>query len=74
MPVWPWPGTGKSSNDELVNGSRVYIRGLKTQDQTNRYSKFRGLTLSRVYIDQAEEIPKDVYGRPGAGGPLGWMA
>lgn len=47
--------------DELPNGSRIYVRGLKAQDQTLRYSKFRGLTLSRVYIDQAEEIPHDVY-------------
>ncbi len=47
--------------DELPNGSRVYIRGLKSQDQTLRYSKFRGLTLARAYIDQAEEMPRDVY-------------
>lgn len=47
--------------DELPNGSRIYVRGLKAQDQTLRYSKFRGLTLSRVYVDQAEEIPHDVY-------------
>ncbi len=47
--------------DELPNGSRVYIRGLKSQDQTLRYSKFRGLTLARCYIDQAEEIPQDIY-------------
>ena len=47
--------------DELPNASRIYVRGLKAQDQTLRYSKFRGLTLSRVYIDQAEEIPHDVY-------------
>lgn len=47
--------------DELDNGSRVYITGLKTQDQTSRYAKFRGLTLSGVYIDQAEELPHDVY-------------
>ena len=46
---------------ELENGSRAYVRGLKAQDQTLRYSKFRGLTLSRVYVDQAEEIPRDVY-------------
>lgn len=43
------------------NRSRAYVRGLKSQDQTLRYSKFRGLTLSRVYADQAEEIPQDVY-------------
>src|SRR5688572_3216912 len=46
--------------DELPNGSRVYLRGLKSQDQTLRYSKFRGLTLARVYIDQAEEVAEDV--------------
>lgn len=47
--------------DELPNGQRMYVRGLKSQDQTLRYSKFRGLTLARVYIDQAEEVPHDVY-------------
>ena len=52
---------GDEGFDELPNGSRVYVRGLKTQDMTSRYSKFRGLTLGRVYVDQAEEIPRDVY-------------
>lgn len=47
--------------DELPNGSRVFFRGLKSQDTTLRYSKFRGLTLARVYVDQAEEVPHDVY-------------
>jgi hypothetical protein len=47
--------------DELANGSRVYIRGLKAPDVATRYAKFRGLTLSRVYIDQAEEVPRDIY-------------
>lgn len=47
--------------DALPNGSLVFFRGLKAQDTTLRYSKFRGLTLSRVYADQAEEIPQDVY-------------
>lgn len=46
---------------ELPNGSRAFVRGLKAQDQTLRYSKFRGLTLARVYVDQAEEIPHDIY-------------
>ena len=46
---------------QLENGSRVYVRGLKAQDQTLRYSKLRGLTLARVYVDQAEEIPRDIY-------------
>jgi len=39
----------------------VFVRGLKSQDQTLRYSKFRGLTLARVYVDQAEELPHDIY-------------
>ena len=47
--------------DELPNGSIVYITGLKAQDQTARYSRFRGLTLAMIYLDQAEEVPKDVY-------------
>ncbi len=46
---------------QLPNGSRVYVRGLKAQEASQRYSKFRGLTLGRIYIDQAEEVPKDVY-------------
>jgi hypothetical protein len=47
--------------DELDNGSRVYITGLKTQDQTNPFRKFRGLTLAGVYNDQSEELPHEVY-------------
>lgn len=43
------------------NGSRIYIIGLKAQEQSQRYSKFRGKTVSRVYVDQAEEVPYDVY-------------
>ncbi len=46
---------------DLPNQSRVYVRGLKAQEASQRYSKFRGLTLARIYIDQAEEVPKDVY-------------
>ena len=47
--------------DQFQNGSRAYIRGLKAQDQQTRYGKFRGLTLARAYIDQAEEVPRDIY-------------
>lgn len=46
---------------ELPNRSRLYVRGLKAQEASQRYSKFRGLTLARVYLDQAEEVPLDVY-------------
>jgi hypothetical protein len=52
---------GEESYDEFPNGSRAYIRGLRSQDQVNRYAKFRGLTLARIYVDQAEEIPRDIY-------------
>jgi hypothetical protein len=55
--VW----NGEEHYDELPNGSRAYIRGLKAQDAHTRYGKFRGLTLSRAYVDQAEEMPHDVY-------------
>ena len=54
-----WDGT--ETFYQFANGSRAYMRGLKASEQTSRYAKFRGLTLSRAYIDQAEEIPKDVY-------------
>lgn len=43
------------------NGTRIYVRGLKTQDQTMRYSKLRGYTIARAYVDQAEELPHDIY-------------
>jgi len=46
---------------EFPNGSRVFVFGLKTQDQSTRYAKLRGLTLAGIYVDQAEELPFDVY-------------
>lgn len=52
----------RESYDEMVaTGSRMYLRGLKSQDAVQRYAAFRGLTLSRAYIDQAEESAEDVY-------------
>jgi len=47
--------------DELPNGSRCYIFGLKAADQTLRYSKLRGLTVAVIYNDQTEELPYDVF-------------
>jgi hypothetical protein len=41
--------------------SRVYIFGIKSQDQTSRYGKLRGMTLGGIYNDQTEELPKDVF-------------
>lgn len=57
QPVWHAEGR----YDELPNGSWVYIFGLKAQDLTMRYAKFRGLTLAGIYNDQTEELPYDVY-------------
>jgi hypothetical protein len=54
-----WHPDGKY--DELSNGSWVYSFGLKAQDLTMRYAKFRGLTLAGIYNDQTEELPFDVY-------------
>jgi hypothetical protein len=47
---------------ECENGSRIYCFGLKTQSQEpeQRYGKIRGLPVSRIYIDQAEQLPGDV--------------
>ena len=46
---------------ELPNGAWVFCFGLKAQDLTLRYSKFRGVTLASIYCDQTEELPFDVY-------------
>lgn len=47
--------------DTLPNGSKVYIFGIKAQDQVTRYAKLRGITLAGIYNDQTEELPKDVF-------------
>lgn len=41
--------------------SKVYIFGIKSQDQTSRYGKLRGMTLGGIYNDQTEELPHDVF-------------
>lgn len=41
--------------------SRLYMRSLKSSEETARYSKFRGLTLAFVWLEQGEEIPQDIY-------------
>src|SRR5262245_45788506 len=52
---------GEEHYDQLPNGSLAYLRGLKAQQGQTRYGKFRGLTLARAYVDQAEELPHDIY-------------
>ncbi len=51
----------KEEYEEFHNGSRCYIRALKTSDDSARYSKISGLTLAKIAVDQPEEIPEDVY-------------
>lgn len=59
---------GKEHYDEFPNapkgqqfGSMVYFLGLKGADKQTMYAKFRGLTLAGIYVDQAEEMPFDVF-------------
>lgn len=41
------------------NGSKCYAYGLKSPDALSRYSKMRGMGVSRIYNDQTEELPED---------------
>lgn len=58
-----WDSTEMCDVFPEVDGkaSRVFIFGLKAQDQVARYGKLRGLTLAGIYNDQTEELPKDVF-------------
>jgi PBSX family phage terminase large subunit len=57
LPIWN--ATEKAF--DFANGARVYCFGIKAQDKASRYAKFRGMTLASIYVDQAEELPLDVY-------------
>ena len=57
VPTWD----AAAQCDTLPNGSQVYIFGLKAQDQVSRYGKIRGMTLAGIYVDQAEELPHDLF-------------
>lgn len=56
-PVW----NANEEFDELPKGSRVYLRALKAGEDVSRYGKLAGLGLAILGIDQAEEVPADVY-------------
>lgn len=48
--------------DEVVGmGARVYLRGLRTSETVSKYQKLRGLNLTFIGIDQAEELPADFF-------------
>lgn len=44
---------------DFDNGSKCYAYGLKSPDALSRYSKMRGMGVSRIYNDQTEELPED---------------
>lgn len=45
----------------FANGSRVYIRALRSSEDLAKYAKVAGLTLAMILVDQPEEIPEDMY-------------
>jgi hypothetical protein len=60
----PFEWNGKEEYDKLPNGSLCYLRGLRAAEESMRFGKLAGLTLSILGVDQAEEIgdeDKDVY-------------
>lgn len=60
----PWKWDDDYNFYEFPNGSRTYAFGLQTQakDPEKRFGKIRGLPVSRIFIDQAEELPPDFPG------------
>jgi hypothetical protein len=52
---------GPDPDKPYEGGSRVFSFGLKSPDALSRYAKLRGLGVSRIYIDQAEELPPDFF-------------
>lgn len=58
--TWEW--NQKEHAYEFPNGSRAFAFGLKTQSQKaeDRYGKIRGLAVSAIYVDQAEQLPGDI--------------
>ena len=46
---------------EFPNRSRVYVRGLKPAEGASLFSKFAGLTLGLMYLDQPEELPHEIF-------------
>lgn len=53
---------GADPIDPYLGGARVYTFGLMSPVPMRRYAKLRGLGVSRIYIDQAEEVPPDFHG------------
>lgn len=43
-------------DEVLATGARVYLRALRSSEESMRYGKLAGLTLAILWIDQPEEI------------------
>ncbi len=54
-------GQGEEYYEFRGYGSRVYVRSLRASEDDMRYMKLAGLSLSIIWIDQPEPVPKDVY-------------
>lgn len=46
--------------ERLGKVSKIYCYGLKTQDARERLAKIRGLKIACVFVDQTEELPRDI--------------
>jgi hypothetical protein len=54
-------GQGEEYYEFEGYASRVYVRSLRASEEDMRYMKLAGLSLSILWIDQPEPVPKDVY-------------
>lgn len=58
----PFTWHDKFKQYEMANGSKCFAFGLKTisSEPEQRYGKIRGLPVSMIYVDQAEQLPGDI--------------
>jgi hypothetical protein len=54
-------GQGEEYYEVEGYGSWIYVRSLRASEDDMRYMKLAGLSLSVLWIDQPEPVPKDVY-------------
>jgi len=57
----PKPWNGSEEWVAFENGSRLYMRALKSSDEGARYVKTSGLGFAFIGLDQPEEVPRDIY-------------
>lgn len=54
QPVWD----AATESFVYANGSRVYVRSLKSSEITAIHAKYKGLTLAVVIVEEAAEVPE----------------